>query len=226
MCEGIEGGLSPLTSSARVACIARTKTTARRHAMVATMNLAPRRATYEDLLKVPDIVIAEIIDGELITSPRPASPHARAASVIRGELDSFDRRLGGPGGPGGWWILFEPELHLGADILVPDLAGWRRERMPVLRDVPYFEQAPDWVCEVVSPSTGRLDRVRKMPVYAREQVGHLWLVDPLQRTLEVYHLEGRRWVLLSTHGDAASDHVEPFEAIEIDLSRWWLEEVA
>lgn len=226
MCEGIEGRLSPLTSSAHVVCVARTKTPARRHAMVATMNLAPRRATYEDLLKVPDIVIAEIIDGELITSPRPASPHARAASVIRGELDSFDRRLGGPGGPGGWWILFEPELHLGADILVPDLAGWRRERMPVLRDVPYFEQAPDWVCEVVSPSTGRLDRVRKMPVYAREQVGHLWLVDPLQRTLEVCHLEGRRWVLLSTHGDAASDHVEPFEAIEIDLSRWWLEEVA
>lgn len=192
--------------------------------MVTIMNLAPRRATYEDLLRVPDILIAEILDGELVTSPRPASPHARATSVIRVEIDPFDRRPGGPGGPGGWWILFEPEVHLGADILVPDLAGWRREQMSVLRNVPYFEQAPDWVCEVVSPSTGRLDRVRKMPIYAREQVGHIWLVDPLQQTLEVYRLEGQRWVLVSSHGDTETVRAEPFEAIELDMSRWWLEE--
>jgi Uma2 family endonuclease len=95
--------------------------------------------------------------------------------------------------------------------------------MPVLRDVPYFEQAPDWVCEVVSPPTGRLDRVRKMPVYAREQVGYLWLVDPLQRTLEVYRLEGQRWVVISSHGDTEMTRAEPFEAIELDISRWWLE---
>ncbi|MBI3799616.1 MAG: Uma2 family endonuclease [Deltaproteobacteria bacterium] len=188
------------------------------------MNPAPRRATYEDLLKVPDILIAEIIDGELITSPRPASPHARVSSALVQDLNPFDRRPGGPGGPGGWWILFESELHLGADILVPDLAGWRRERMPILQNVPYFEQAPNWVCEVVSPSTGRLDRVRKMPVYAREQVAHVWLVDPLQHTLEVYHLERQHWVLLRTHGDVESARAEPFAAIEIDLSRWWLEE--
>jgi len=192
--------------------------------MVQTVNPALRRATYEDLLKVPDILVAEIIDGELFTSPRPASPHARAASVIRADVDPFDRRPGSPGGPGGWWILFEPELHLGSDILVPDLAGWQRERMPMLQNVPFFTQAPDWVCEVVSPSTGRLDRVRKMPAYAREQVGHLWLVDPLQRTLEVYQLEGQRWVLLGTHGDTDSVHAEPFAAIEIELNRWWLEE--
>jgi Uma2 family endonuclease len=119
--------------------------------------------------------------------------------------------------------LFEPELHLGADILVPDLAGWRRERMPVLRDVPYFELAPDWVCEVVSPSTGRIDRVRKMPIYARGQVGHIWLVDPLQRTLEVYHLEKSHWVVVGTHGDDELIRAEPFDAIELDMSRWWLE---
>jgi len=191
--------------------------------MVSTVDTARRRATYEDLLKVPDILIAEILDGELITSPRPASPHARATSVIRVEIDPFDRRPGGPSGPGGWWTLFEPELHLNADILVPDLAGWRRERMPVLRDVPYFEQAPDWVCEVVSPSTGRLDRVRKMPIYAREQVRHIWLVDPLQQTLEVYRLEEQRWVLVSSHGDTEMIRAEPFEAIELDMSHWWLE---
>jgi Uma2 family endonuclease len=187
------------------------------------MNPAQRRATYDDLLKVPDTLVAEILDGELFTSPRPASPHARASSVLRSELDPFDRRIGGPGGPGGWWLLFEPELHLGADILVPDLAGWRRERMPVLQNVAYFELAPDWVCEVVSPSTARLDRVRKVPIYAREGVTHLWLVDPLQQTLEVFRLEGRHWVLLSTHGGAEIVRATPFEALELDMGRWWLE---
>ena len=187
------------------------------------MNTARRQATYEDLLKVPDILVAEIIDGELITSPRSAFPHARATSVIRVDIDPFDRRPGSPGGPGGWWILFEPELHLGADILVPDLAGWRRERMPVLADEPYSELAPDWVCEVVSPSTARLDRVRKMPIYARERVGHLWLVHPSLQTLEVYRLEGPHWVVASSHVGAESARAEPFEAIELDMSRWWLE---
>ena len=163
--------------------------------MVAVMNTARRQATYEDLLKVPDILVAEIIDGELVTSPRPASPHARATSVIRADIDPFDRRPGSPGGPGGWWILFEPELHLGADIPVPDLAGWRRERLPVLEDVAYFELAPDWVCEVVSPSTARIDRVRKMLIYAREGVSYLWLIHPGLQTLEVYRLEGQHWVV-------------------------------
>jgi Uma2 family endonuclease len=187
------------------------------------MNPARRRATYEDLLQVPDIFIAEILDGELLTSPRPAFPHARATSVIRAALDPFDRHPGGPGSPGGWWILFEPELHLGADVLVPDLAGWRRERMPVLQDVPYSELPPDWVCEVVSPSTVRIDRIRKMTVYAREQVRHLWLVDPLARTLEVYRLEDRRWFVVGTHGESELVRAEPFETIELDLGRWWLE---
>lgn len=191
--------------------------------MVTPMDPARRQSTYEDLLQVPDILIAEVVDGELITSPRPASPHAYATSAIIQDLGPFARRPGGTGGPGGWWILFEPELHLGADILVPDLAGWRQERMPVLENVPYFEQAPDWVCEVVSPSTARLDRVRKMPIYAREQVSHLWLVDPLMRTLEVYRLEGQRWVVVSTHGGAEGVRAEPFEALELDMSRWWLE---
>ncbi|MGH7961563.1 MAG: Uma2 family endonuclease [Candidatus Binatia bacterium] len=187
------------------------------------MDAARRRATYEDLLQVPDILVAEIVDGELITSPRPASPHAVAGSSIIQDLSPFSRRPGGPHGPGGWLVLYEPELHFGADILVPDLAGWRRERMPALENVPYFELAPDWVCEVVSPSTGRLDRVRKMPIYAREQVRHLWLVDPLMRTLEVYRLIGQRWVVVSTHDGAEAVHAEPFEAVELDISRWWLE---
>lgn len=187
------------------------------------MNPARRHATYDDLLQVPDIFIAEIVDGELITSPRPAFPHARAASVIRANLDPYDRSPGSPDSPGGWWILFEPELHLGPDILVPDLAGWRRERMPVLENISYTEQAPDWVCEIISPSTAQLDRIRKMRVYAREQVGHLWLVDPLMRTLEVYRLEGHHWIVAGTYGGAEAIQAEPFAALTLDLSRWWVE---
>lgn len=192
--------------------------------MVAVMDTARRRATYEDLLQVPDILIAEILDGELITSPRPASPHAHTTFSISQGIGPFSRPSGGPGSRGGWWILFEPELHLGADILVPDLAGWCRERMPVLRNVAYFEQPPDWVCEVLSPSTARTDRVRKMRIYAREGVSHIWLVDPLLRTLEVYRLEGPHWVVVSTHEGAEHVRAEPFAAIELEMSRWWLEE--
>ncbi|MBI4518245.1 MAG: Uma2 family endonuclease [Deltaproteobacteria bacterium] len=187
------------------------------------MDPARRRATYEDLIQVPDHLVAEIVDGDLYATPRPASPHARASSAIGQDLAPFDRRPGSPDGPGGWWILDEPELHFGTDVLVPDLAGWRHECMPRVPDVAYFELAPDWVCEVVSPKTGRLDRVRKMPVYARERVGHLWLVDPSAHTLEVYRLDDRHWVVASTYGDADRAPIEPFKAIELDLSRWWID---
>ncbi|SRR6266536_2096494 len=178
-----------------------------------------RRATYGDLLKVPPHRVAEIVDGDLHVSPRPASRHALASSRLGSELGGpFDR---GRGGPGGWWILFEPELHFGDDVLVPDLAGWRRERMPEFPDTPAFSLAPDWVCEVVSPTTERLDRAKKMPVYARESVPHLWLVNPVSRTLEVYRLADGRWLLLATHEGAASVRAEPFDAIELGLAALW-----
>lgn len=163
-----------------------------------SINTAQRNATYEDLLQVSDLPIAEIIDGELLTSPRTAFAHARAAAVVGQDLAPFDQRSGSPGGSGGWWLLFEPELHLGADILVPDLAGWRRERLPVLENAPYTTLAPDWICEIVSPSSVRVDRVRKMPVYAREGVRHMWLVDPLSRPIEAYRLAEPHWVLIHT----------------------------
>jgi Uma2 family endonuclease len=180
---------------------------------------ANKRATYADLMEVPSHLVAEIVDGELITSPRPALAHARASSRLGIDLGGpFDR---GRGGPGGWIILDEPELHLGGDVLVPDLAGWRRERMPTVPDVVGCELAPDWLCEVVSSSTERMDRARKMPIYAREKVPHLWLVNPLSQTLEAYELRGGMWTLLATHQGDTLVRVPPFDAIELELGALW-----
>jgi Uma2 family endonuclease len=182
-----------------------------------------RKATYQDVLDAPEHKVAEILDGELFLSPRPATPHANAGSAIGADLNSaFHRPPGDPKQPGGWWILDEPELHLGTDVVVPDLAGWRHERMPILRDMPAFTMPPDWVCEIVSPSTGYLDRGRKMRIYAHAGVPHLWIVDPIIRTLEVYGLEGRRWIVASTHGGIDPVRAVPFDAIELEMARWWL----
>jgi Uma2 family endonuclease len=178
-----------------------------------------KRTTYDDLIEVPEHLVAEIVDGDLYVSPRPAGPHTLATSGLGVSIGGpFDL---GRGGPGGWWILDEPELHLGADVLVPDIAGWRRERMPAVEDVAYFTLAPDWACEVLSPSTERLDRVRKLPAYAREGVRHVWLVNPRSRTLEVLRLEAGIWVLAATHGGSDLIRAEPFEAVELDLGALW-----
>ena len=179
----------------------------------------PRPATCDDLLALPAHVVGEIIDGELHATPRPTPRHALAASVLGGEIGPPFH--GGRGGPGGWWILFEPELHFDGDVLVPDLAGWRRSRMPSIPDTAYLTLAPDWVCEVISPGTGRLDRLTKAPVYAREGVGHLWMIDPLQRTLEVMRLDQGRWLILGVHGESAVVRAEPFDAIDLSLGLLW-----
>ncbi|HEV8323086.1 MAG TPA: Uma2 family endonuclease [Myxococcota bacterium] len=185
-----------------------------------------RPATYEDLLAVPDELLAQIVDGELVASPRPAMGHAIASSAL-GMLLGGPFGLGGGGGgggdaPGGWWIVDEPELHLGVDILVPDLAGWRRARMPAPPDAPYVTLAPDWVCEGLSPSTAGLDRVRKPPLYARAGVAHAWLVDPAGRTLEVLRRHESRWLVADAFAGDARVRAEPFDAVELHLAPLWL----
>ncbi len=181
---------------------------------------AERTASYEDIIALPENLVGEILHGELHTHPRPAPKHAHAYSALGYSLGGpFS---GGYGGPGGWWILDEPELHLGADVVVPDLAGWRREGMPELPTTAWFELAPDWACEILSPSTARIDRAVKMPLYAREGVQHLWLVDPDARTLEVYQLQpDGHWLLhrTLTQDDAVSE--PPFDAITFRLDVLW-----
>jgi Uma2 family endonuclease len=126
--------------------------------------------------------------------------------------------------PGGWRILFEPELHLADDVLVPDLAAWRCERMPAIPDVVGFTLVPDWLCEIVSPSSGRHDRVVKMRRYALHGVASVWLVDPLARTLESFRLDGGRWTVATSHGGDEVVRVAPFDGVEVRLTRWWMPE--
>jgi Uma2 family endonuclease len=179
-----------------------------------------KHATYDDLRDVPDNFVAEMFDGELYASPRPAYPHAHAASVV-----GF--QLGGPfhlgqNGPGGWVIVAEPELHFGDDVLVPDRAGWRRERLAVVPSAAYQTSAPDWVCEVLSASTEALDRGKKLGIYAREGVTHLWLVNPILRTLEVLSLARGVLRITASYEGHANIRAAPFDAIELDLGALWV----
>jgi Uma2 family endonuclease len=181
-------------------------------------------ATYDDLREVPDHFVAEMLNGELYATPRPALAHTNAATALGAEIwNAFHR---GRNGPGGWVILDEPELHFGNDVLVPDLAGWRRSRLPDVPAGPYLTLAPDWVCEVLSASTEALDRGKKLRAYARERVGHAWLLDPLRRRLEVLSLDSGAWTTLRTHGGGGKIGAEPFDALELELDVLWLSEAA
>jgi Uma2 family endonuclease len=183
-----------------------------------TVKPLKKGATYDDLVRVPEHYVAEMFDGELYASPRPAFPHARAAGVLHAKLgDSFD--FGD--GPGGWLIFIEPELHFGNDVLVPDLAGWKRERLPSVPHDAYLTLAPDWICEVLSPSTESIDRGKKLRSYARESVMHAWLVDPLRQAFEVLALEAGSLAQIEDHHGAGSVRALPFDAIELDLRALW-----
>jgi Uma2 family endonuclease len=179
-----------------------------------------RPATMADLEALPEHIKGEIIDGVLYTSPRPRPLQANVELALGGDLRNPFQR--GRGGPGGWWILVEPGIELpGSPEFSPDVAGWRRERMPELPRDHAITVVPDWICEVLSPSTRHLDQRIKRPFYARIGVGYLWYVDLEARTLTVSQLVDGRWVELSVHGEDEVVRAEPFEAIEIGLGEWW-----
>ncbi|RPJ09949.1 MAG: Uma2 family endonuclease, partial [Deltaproteobacteria bacterium] len=183
---------------------------------------AKKQAVYEDLYTIPENMTGEIIDGELIVTPRPARRHAHAASALGADITpSFQF---GRGGPGGWIIYYEPELHFGKNVLVPDLAGWRRERLSMLPDEHRFTVRPDWVCEILSPGTARRDRMKKMRIYAQYEVPYAWLIDPMIATLEVFRIESGKWLLLDVFSENEKVKAEPFHEVEIDLANLWLED--
>jgi Uma2 family endonuclease len=182
-------------------------------------SLRKHPATYADLEALPEGTVGQLLEGELVAHPRPASGHQFTVSALGGDLMGPFQR--GKGGPGGWWLVDEPELHLGADVLVPDLCGWRKERLPEYPQAAFFTLAPDWVCEVLSPSTARADRVAKKRIYGREGVEWVWLADPLAHTMEVYRLQEGRWVEQGAFEEDARVRAAPFEALELELAALW-----
>ena len=195
------------------------------------MSKAEKIKTYsnlwEKLCDLPEYVVGEIFNDELIVSPRPDPKHAVTSSVLGGKL--MEPFQFGNGGPGGWWIIDEPELHFEKplqetekkNVVVPDLAGWKKDRLPKLPETAYFELPPNWVCEVLSTSTSRYDRVSKMRIYAVNGIPYYWIIDPIGRTLEVFVLQGQNYQM--EIGFTESDKVlaPPFNAIELDLRVLW-----
>ena len=192
--------------------------------MMTTVSPVPIQALanpYAQLLALPETQVGEVIRGQLYTQPRPSGPHAMAEASLTGLINPAFQF--GRGGPGGWWILSEPEVHFVRDVevVVPDLAGWRRERLPTIPRDHRFEVAPDWVCEILSPSTARKDRALKLPLYARYGVGYAWLVDPLAQTLEAFALQQGQWLLLDTLCENATVSLPPFDAVTFSLADLW-----
>jgi Putative restriction endonuclease len=178
-----------------------------------------KQATYADIEALPPHVVGEILFGSLHTQPRPARRHAAAASSVGAILKPpFEF---GNSGPGGWIIIDEPELHLGPHVVVPDLAGWRSERLVGKGDGAYFDEVPDWICEVQSPSTRRADLGPKRRIYATNEVPYLWYIDPIQQTLEVFKRQTQDWLLTHTFGGADEVCAPPFDALTFDLKLLW-----
>lgn len=189
-----------------------------------------RRATYDDLLAVPGHLTAELIDGVVYAMARPRVRHAASSSAMGVHLGAAFGLRRPIGGPGGWVLLDEPELHLGALlgtssptdlVLAPDMAGWRRERLPEAPDAAALELAPDWICEIISPSTAGHDRITKMEWYGRVGVPWAWIVDADARSIEVYHHDGSNWVFLGGVVGQTPSRIQPFDAVEFDISEWW-----
>jgi Uma2 family endonuclease len=180
------------------------------------LNPAKKHATYADLEAVPPHLVAEILGGELVVQPRPIGQHGAAVSSLTDEICSPYQK--GRGGPGGWIFISEPEIHLGFDVVVPDLAGWRRERSSSLKAKAYIETSPDWVCEILSPSTENYDRGIKREIYAEAGVDYIWLIDPRSLALEAFKLQEKKWVLIATVIIGQEVSIEPFDAISFPLS--------
>jgi Uma2 family endonuclease len=186
------------------------------------MSSTPKlKTTYEQWLELPDNITGEIISGDLIASPRPGPKHSNVSTAL-------GVKVGGPfqygegGGPGGWIILFEPEIHIKDDIVVPDFAGWKRERLSKPPDEAYFSTVPDWICEILSPSSVKTDRIIKQQLYLSWKINHYWIVDPILKSVEILERAAENWVVKGLYSENDKMRAPPFDMVEIDLkSLWW-----
>lgn len=179
-------------------------------------NAAPRLATYQDLLALHEDEAGEVVAGQLRTAPSALPKHSRAMRALGGAIGKPFDDDDGRGGPGGWWILLEVDVQFtDHDIVRPDLAGWRRERLVAPWDTRPIEVVPDWICEILSPSNAAYDRVTKAKLYAEHGVQHFWLLDPGERILEAFALSAGLWTCIGSYDDSATARVKPFEAIEL-----------
>ena len=183
------------------------------------VDAAQRPATYADLEAVPLDQVAEILFGALVTHPRPAPSHGSAAGALTMEIGPPFQK--GRGGPGGWVFIPEQELHLGPHVVVPDISGWRVERLPHMPDTAFIETPPDWICELLSPSTENSDRGPKRRIYATYKVAHMWLIDPVARRLEAYELRDANWLLVETFDGEDSVAAPPFASVPFPLAALW-----
>ncbi len=178
-----------------------------------------KHATYQDILDLPHGVVGELIKGALYAQPRPRLKHAATQALIFGEIVGPFKK--GIGGPGGWLFFSEPELHFEEDVLVPDVAGWRVERLPDVANDAFATIAPDWVCEILSPSTAQIDRALKAEIYAKQGVAWMWLLDPSAKTLEAYRNQAGKWLQLVVLKENDEVKVEPFDAAPFKLDLLW-----
>jgi Uma2 family endonuclease len=187
---------------------------------MSTTKPSPRAPTLADLDALPPGIVGEIIEGVLYTMTKPRMRHQRTGLEIgSGLLGPFDH---GFGGPGGWWIVTEPGIELpNTPEISPDVAGWRRERMPEMPVDEPIRLVPDWVCEILSPTTRRHDMLHKQPYYAKIGVPIMWLVDIEARVLTVHRLESSHWVTIGTYSDEIEARIAPFDAVPLNVTRWW-----
>ena len=180
---------------------------------------AKKIVTYADIEALPEGVRGEIINGALYTHPRPNNRHSMVATALGGELLTPFQK--GRGGPGGWVFMFEPEVMFGENLLVPDIVGWRRERLTTYPTTNWIQVRPDWVCEATSPSTALRDRHFKREIYAHAGVPHYWIIDPRARILEVFQLENQKWTLFGTYSAGSDVAAPPFEAYSFPMDVLW-----
>lgn len=180
---------------------------------------AHRLATFADMATLEaEGRCIELVGGGIVDKASPSAAHADAQGALAALLRPRFHRQDGDEPPGGWWILPEVDIAFGLhDVLRPDVAGWRRARVPVRPSSYPVDVSPDWVCEVLSPSTAHRDLGVKREIYHRHEVAHYWVVDVEKQILLVYRREPAGYTLVLSAGPGERVRAEPFDACSLDM---------